>query len=213
MDTGMLHSHKLVVSLYLLQLLVRVILMVAAKPETVAKYTKALRVPHIVLSILMLVTGVYLMVKAPAGVQPYILVKLGLVLASVPLGVLGSKRNSVALTGLAFLLLAGTMAISFIKPSFLRTSNSSAIDPGKTGDADAATLKEGQALYEKYCVLCHGADGGAGFQGAKDLAASTLADAEIVNLIQHGKGVMPANTDLSDAEAQKVKDYVKYLRK
>jgi mono/diheme cytochrome c family protein len=212
MDTGMLHSHTLVVSLYLLQLLVRVVLMLTANKELVAKYTKAMRIPHIVLSILMLATGVYLMVKAPAGVQPYILVKLGLVVASIPLGVIGSKRGSVALTALSFLLLAGVMGLAYTKPDFLRSASTPEIDPVKAGE-DAATLKQGQALYEKYCVLCHGADGAAGFQGAKNLNASTMPDVEIVNIIQNGKGVMPPNTDLTDAEAQQVKDYVKYLRK
>lgn len=50
MDTGILHSHTLVVSLYLLQLLVRVVLMAAASKEALAKYTKAIRIPHIVLA-------------------------------------------------------------------------------------------------------------------------------------------------------------------
>lgn len=213
MDTGMLHTHKLVVSLYLLQLLVRLILMIASKPDTVTKFTKAMRVPHIVLSIIMLGTGIYLMVKSPEGVQPYVLVKLGLMLASIPLGIIGSKRSSVPLTGLAFLLLAGTMALAFAKPAFLRNAPSTTIDPGKAGDADAASIKEGQAIFSQKCVLCHGADGKAGFQGAKDLTASTLADADIMNIIQHGKGMMPPNDDLTDAQVQQVKDYVKYLRK
>lgn len=213
MDTGILHTHKLIVVLYLLQLLVRVILMLAGKQETVAKYTKMMRVPHIVLAILMLGTGVYLMVKSPEGVQPYILVKLALVVASIPLGIVGSKRNSVPLTGLAFLLLAGVMALSFAKPAFLRTSGGGVIDPGKAGAVDQAVLKDGQAIYEKYCVLCHGADGAAGFQGAKNLSASVLTDAEITKLIKNGKGMMPANPDMSDSDVEKVKEYVKYLRK
>jgi mono/diheme cytochrome c family protein len=153
------------------------------------------------------------MVKAPAGVQPYILVKLALVIASIPLGVMGSKRNSVALTGLSLALLLGVMGLAYAKPAFLRTSTSAAIDPTKADPAEAASLKDGQALYEKYCILCHGADGAAGFQGAKNLAASTLTDAEISNLIRNGKGVMPPNSDLTDPEVEKVKDYVKYLRK
>jgi mono/diheme cytochrome c family protein len=210
MDTGMLHTHKLVVSLYLLQLLVRVILMVASKKETVEKYTKAMRIPHIVLSILMLGTGIYLMVRTPTGTQPYIFVKLGLMLASIPLGIIGSKRSSVPLTGLAFLLLAGTMAIAFVKPAFLRSTTAVTVD---AGDANAASLKEGKAVFEAKCYLCHGADGRMGFQGAKDLHVSVLEDDAIMEIIRHGKGRMPANNDLSDAEVQNLKDYVKYLRK
>lgn len=214
MDTGMLHTHKLVVSLYLLQLLVRVILMVAAKKETLDKYSKAMRIPHMVLATIMLGTGVYLMVKAPGGVQPYIWVKIGLVLASIPLGVVGSKRGSVALTGFAFLLLAGVMVLGFAKPAFLRNSATETIDPSKAAaDLDMIKVKAGQALYEQKCTLCHGGDGAAGFQKAANLAKSTLADAEIINIIQKGKGIMPPNADLSSEQVDQVKEFVKYLRK
>ncbi len=210
-DIAVGHSHKLIVGLYLLQLLIRVILMVAAKESTVERYTKVMRLPHIILSILMLGTGIYLMARAPGGMQPYIFLKLALVAGSIPLGVIGGKRKSVAFTGLALLLLLGALGLSLAKPRLM--SSSPMIDPAKTGMADEATLKDGQKLYEKYCMLCHGADGAAGFQGAKNLGASTLADADILNLIQNGKGVMPANTDLTAEEREKVKEYVKYMRK
>jgi mono/diheme cytochrome c family protein len=208
----MLHTHNLVVSLYLLQLLVRIGLMVGAKKETLEKYTKAMRIPHIVLSVLFLATGIYLMAKAPNGIQPYHWVKLGLVVASIPLGIIGSKRNSVPLTGLAFLLLAGVMALAYAKPAFLRTASTEEVDPTKAG-ADAARLDKGRALYETRCTLCHGGDGKAGFQGAKDLTASVMPDAEVAKIIEEGKGVMPPNSDLSDDEVALVKDYVLYLRK
>lgn len=212
MDTGMLHTHNLVVSLYLLQLLVRVVMMVAASPTTVEKYVKAMRVPHIVLSILMVATGTFLMFRTPGGTQPYILVKLLLVLASIPLGVIGSKRKSVALTAFAFLLLAGTMVIAYTKPAFLRSSSSTAVKGSKEG-LDMTKVKAGQPLYELRCTLCHGADGAAGFQKAADLSASKMADADILTIIKNGKGVMPPNSDLGEAEVEQVKEYVKYLRK
>ncbi|MBK9448479.1 MAG: SirB2 family protein [Bacteroidetes bacterium] len=131
MDTGILHSHTLVVSLYLLQLLIRVVLMAAASKEALAKYTKAMRIPHIVLATLMLGTGIFLMVRQAQGVdgiQPYVWVKFALVLASIPLGVVGSKRNSVALTGFAFVVLAGCMALAYAKPEALRSVATKAID-------------------------------------------------------------------------------------
>lgn len=211
MDTGMLHTHNLVVSLYLLQLLVRVVMMVAASQATVDKYVKAMRVPHIVLSILMVATGTFLMFRAPGGVQPYILVKLGLVLASIPLGVIGSKRKSVALTGFAFFLLAGTMVIAYTKPAFLRSSSVTVAD-AKDG-LDPAKVKAGQVIYEERCTLCHGADGAASFQKAADLSASKMADADIINIVKNGKGVMPNNSDLSPEQLEQVKEFVKNLRK
>jgi mono/diheme cytochrome c family protein len=214
MDTGIKHTHVLIVSLYLLQLLIRVILMAAAKKETVDKYTKAMRIPHIVLSILMLGTGIYLLVKAPAGIQPYTWVKLGLIALSIPLGVMGTKRNSIAFTGLSLLLLFGAMGLAFGKPSFLRTAATEAIDPGKAdANLDMAKVKAGQVIYEQRCVLCHGGDGAAGFQKAANLTTSTMADAAVIDIIHKGKGVMPPNADLTDEQVEQVKEYVKYLRK
>lgn len=211
MDTGMLHTHTLVVSLYLLQLLVRVVMMITASKTSVEKYVKAMRIPHIVLSILMLGTGIFLMVRAADGVQPYILVKLGLVVASIPLGVIGGKRNSVALTGFAFVLLAGTMVLAYAKPAFLRKSSGTVAD-AKAG-LDPVKVKAGQVIYEERCTLCHGSDGAAGFQKAADLSASKMADADVLNIVKNGKGVMPNNSDLSAEQLEQVKEYVKNLRK
>lgn len=214
MDTGIKHTHVLIVSLYLLQLILRVVLMAAAKQETVQKYTRSMRVPHIILSILMLGTGIYLMVKAPAGIQPYTWVKLLLIAFSIPLGIVGTKRGSIAFTGLALLLLAGAMGLAYAKPSFLRTAVTEAIDPAKASPGlDMDQVKAGQPLYEQRCVLCHGGDGAAAFQGAKDLTASTMLDADIISIIKRGKGVMPPNSDLSHAQVEQIKEYVKYLRK
>lgn len=210
-DVAMKHSHMLIVSLYLLQLLIRVILMVAAKPETVNKYTKAMRIPHIVLSVLMLGTGIWLMARSPVGVEPYLWIKLALIAASIPLGVMGTKRGSVAFTGLSLALLLGAMGLSFAKPAALRSTPSSELDSTKPG-ADSPSVKAGKVIFEQKCVLCHGVDGKAGVQGAKDLSVSALDDAAIVDIIKHGKGVMPATDDLTDEQVQQVKDYVKYLR-
>lgn len=215
MDTGILHTHTLIVSLYLLQLLIRVVLMAAAKQETLAKYSKAMRVPHIVLATLMLGTGIFLMVRqgqSVDGIQPYVWLKFALVLASIPLGVVGSKRNSVALTGFAFVVLAAVMGLAYAKPAALRSTATKSIEVVKA-DLDMDKVKAGQPLFEQYCVLCHGSDGAAGIQGAKNLVQSVMPDADIVAIIKNGKGMMPANPDLSDDQVAQIKEYVKYFRK
>lgn len=215
MDTGILHTHTLIVSLYLLQLLIRVVLMAAAKQETLAKYSKAMRVPHIVLATLMLGTGIFLMVRqgqSVDGIQPYVWLKFALVLASIPLGVVGSKRNSVALTGFAFVVLAAVMGLAYAKPTALRSTATKSIEVVKA-DLDMDKVKAGQPLFEQYCVLCHGSDGAAGIQGAKNLVQSVMPDADIVAIIKNGKGMMPANPDLSDDQVAQIKEYVKYFRK
>jgi cytochrome c5 len=213
METGVLHTHTLIVTLYVLQLLAKVIMLGMGKHEALDKFSAKTKIPHIVLATLMVATGIFLMIKSPTGTQPYIFVKLGLVLVSIPVGIIGMKRKSMMLATMALLILIGVFAISKIKPEALRSKLSAEINTENTNGADAEMLKSGQTLYEKYCVLCHGADGAAGFQGAKSLAASTLSDDDIKNIIRNGKGVMPANADLSDTEVDQVKAYVKYLRK
>lgn len=51
---------------------------------------------------------------------------------------------------------------------------------------DAATL------YKKKCVLCHGADGKMGLNGAKELPLSKLTVGERIKIIQQGKNLMPS---------------------
>ena len=213
METGILHTHTLIVTLYLLQLLAKVVMLGMGKQQALANFSAKTKIPHIVLSVLMLATGVFLMIKSPTGTQPYIFAKLALVILSIPVGIIGMKRNSIVMASAALLILIGVFFIGRVKPEFLRSNLSENIDVNNAGGIDPVVLKEGQALYEKYCVLCHGADGAAGFQGAKSLAASTLGDDEISTLVRNGKGVMPANPDMSDEEVEKVKEYVKYLRK
>ena len=40
------------------------------------------------------------------------------------------------------------------------------------------TLEEGEKVFKKYCILCHGSDGKLGINGAKDLTISKLTAEE-----------------------------------
>ncbi|MBL7825023.1 MAG: cytochrome c [Saprospiraceae bacterium] len=50
----------------------------------------------------------------------------------------------------------------------------------------------GIQIFKQNCVLCHGADGKLGLNGAKDLASSQMRTQDRIALIQNGKSVMPA---------------------
>jgi cytochrome c6 len=169
-----------------------------------------------VLATLMLGTGIYLMVRQgqTIGIQPYVWVKIMAVLASIPLGVMGSKRGSVALTGFAFLLLAGVMGLSYSKPAFLRRSSAPVIagSPAVAG-LDMAKVEAGQVLFEQQCTRCHGGDGTAGLQKAANLATSRMADSDIATILRQGKGVMPSNPDLTPEQIDQLKEYLHFLRK
>jgi mono/diheme cytochrome c family protein len=84
---------------------------------------------------------------------------------------------------------------------------------------------DGAALYEKYCIPCHGPDGRARSPAArklkvKDLTASRLPDADIARQIANGtkdsggKERMPSfKSDLAEAQLAALVGYVKSLRK
>lgn len=70
----------------------------------------------------------------------------------------------------------------------------------------------GAAVYQKRCVLCHGANGRMGMNGAKVLPESTLSVEERIQVVTHGKGIMPAfGEQISRAEIEAVAKFTTTL--
>ena len=87
-------------------------------------------------------------------------------------------------------------------------------DAGKstTQSKPAAKKINGAKLYKMNCVICHGADGALGINGAKDITLSELSSEEKMNLIKKGKGVMTAfESILNDAQIKAVVEYTDSL--
>jgi mono/diheme cytochrome c family protein len=89
-------------------------------------------------------------------------------------------------------------------------------------EADSKTCSDckddysmGQYLYEKQCTACHGADGKLGNSGAKDLTQSILTEVEIREILNEGKGAMPAQIELiaNPDEMDSVIQYIQKFRK
>lgn len=79
------------------------------------------------------------------------------------------------------------------------------------GDIEAAP--DGQAIYKKNCVACHGLDGKMGFAGAKDLTQSKTGIEEIEQQVTKGKGAMAAFEKLlTKEEIKAVSKYAYELR-
>ena len=71
-----------------------------------------------------------------------------------------------------------------------------------------AGASDGQAIYKKYCVVCHGVDGKLGLNGSKDITVSKLTEAERVLQITNGKNTMtPFKGILSPEEIKAVAAY------
>ncbi|MCB9233027.1 MAG: SirB2 family protein [Bacteroidia bacterium] len=222
MDTGFLHLHVTVVSLFLLQLLAKVVLVAAKKDAFLEKNSKKLKLADMILGTLILVTGGYLLVKLlvtddPRGTAPYMIVKLFLVCISIPMAIIGMRKKKLVMLVVPLLLFGYVFAVAKTDDLMLRSSatKEAAAEKELASEGTDPDLVRGQAVYSTRCQLCHGADGKLGFQGAKDLSQSELTDAQMSEIVRNGKGVMPAvsERELSNEDIAKVIKYVRTLGK
>jgi cytochrome c6 len=56
--------------------------------------------------------------------------------------------------------------------------------------SDTPSVADGEQVYKRYCILCHGADGKLGVNGAKDITVSKLTLEERELQIKKGKNTM-----------------------
>jgi len=69
-------------------------------------------------------------------------------------------------------------------------------------------------VFRQNCVICHGANGQLGLNGAKDLSKSERTLEERVQIITYGKNLMaPFRTILSPEEIAAVAAYTLTLKK
>src|SRR6185503_9592218 len=59
-----------------------------------------------------------------------------------------------------------------------------------TEASNTPSVTEGEQIYKRYCILCHGADGKLGVNGAKDITISKLTLEEREAQIKKGKNTM-----------------------
>jgi uncharacterized membrane protein SirB2 len=195
MYKGILHTHYLVVTLFLLIYVVKTILLLSDKNDVLTRFTRFIRIPEIIVSVLFLGTGIYLMTQLPS-IPGLIWIKLILVFASIPVAIVGFKKSNKILAALSLVMITASFGIAEI-------SHKKKIKADNTGIA----ATDGKALYENNCVSCHGPDGKLGLAGAKYLTATQLDEAEIKTIILNGKGLMPA-AQVNEQEANAIASYV-----
>lgn len=205
MYTGMLHTHKLVVSLFLIIYLIKTALLVLNKHESLDSFIKRTKVAEIIISTLFLLTGIYLAMNS-ANNGTWLWMKLFVIACSIPLAVIGFKKKnqSLALVSLMFLIYA--YGISETKSPFMSDEKK------KVDTANVPVAEVGKKIYEEKCILCHGSDGKLGLSGAKDLTQSTLTHDEKVALVMNGKNAMMSfKEQLTPEQVEAVVLYVEAL--
>lgn len=193
MYKGMLHTHLLVVGLFLLLYLIKTALLLLNKDSLLENFTSKTKWFERIVSVAFLATGIFLYFNT--GNKTLLLnIKIGLVFASIPLAIIGFKKKNKALAALAYILLVASYGLAEMnkkqasrveKPNIL-------IAPGE--------MEAGMALYNAYCTTCHGENGDAGLSGASNLRLTKLTKEEKESYIRIGKGSMPGFSALSAAE-------------
>lgn len=190
----MLHTHYLCVILFTLIYLVKTILLLSDRHELLESFRRKTKVPEMIVSFGFLATGIYLMTQLPA-IPAMLIVKIALVVLSIPLAVVGFKKKNKVLASFSFFLII----VSFGLAQKVRQA--------KAGGAVAAV--SGKEIFEDKCSLCHGDNGKLGLNGAKDLSVTKLDHKGIADIIAQGKNGMASYKDvLTTAQIEAVTSYI-----
>lgn len=235
-----MHTHVLVVILFLIFFAAKAVLLLLNKRDTLDKVRSKTKVVDMILGTLILITGGYLLFLYSGGIPTYLIVKIVLVLLAIPLGIVGIKRENKVLTVLALFIflyvygVAETNSLTMNKeetsvaPISNTTTATPEADAAETGGgvpSDAAQqeiiasmsetqLANAKAIYNQVCATCHGEDGAKGLGGAALLTESQLTLNDRIIVIENGRGLMPAFGDqLTPQEAEALAAYTITLKK
>lgn len=199
MYKGILHTHYLVVTLFLLIYVIKTVLLLSNKNDLLTTFSKKVKLFEIIVSFLFLGTGIYLITQLPFGGKfDYLFwIKLIMVFGSIPIAVIGFRKHNKLLAALSLLLITGAFGLAEVyhKRKAIPKDN-----------VEIAS-NDGKALYENNCKLCHGGDGKLGMAGAKDISVTVLDIEAIKDIITHGKNAMPAAA-VNDEQALAIAEYV-----
>lgn len=212
MYTGIYHTHKLAVILFLLVYTIKLILLFVNR-DKLDNFSKKIKVPDMVISFLFLATGIYLATQS-AEISTLLLVKFALVLASIPLAIIGFKKHKKPLAILSVLLIFTVYGLAEMNRGMKakKIAISSEVNTNPS-DANYDELAHGKVMFLSQCAMCHGSSGDQGLSGAKNLVTSTIKLEEVINIITKGKNSMPKySKSLSESEIKAITAYVMTLR-
>lgn len=203
----LLSIHKISVIIFLLIYLVKTILLLANQTENLEKFKKMTKVLEMIVSAAFLITGVWMMIEI-GSVKMFQIIKIVLVLASIPVAVIAYKKSNKAMAVISLLMIV--MAYGLAEMSKKQKALGS--DDNALNSNDVAVM--GKSVYNSYCLNCHGEDGKKAFMGAFDLSVSTMDRAGMVSVISNGRKAMtPYSGVLSEAQIEAVTDYIQTLKK
>jgi mono/diheme cytochrome c family protein len=128
----------------------------------------------------------------------------------IPVANLGVLFDTKAKFGHHFFMKIIIFASMLLVGGFLACHDTFEKKPSTTANPAAAAGIEysGLAIFQRYCVNCHGSDGKLGMSGAKNLAISELSLDSRIQIITNGKNLMtPFKALLNEGEIKAVAEY------
>lgn len=206
-STTILRIHTISVMLFLFTYVIKTILLFTSK-LTLDKYSKATKVPEMIISFLFIASGIW-MYAIIGGIKFFHIIKIGLVLVSIPIAVIGFKKYK---KGLALL----SLVLIIVAYGLAEMSKSKPFIPKKAQEVTTADINAGQGflIYQQNCAFCHGKDGKKKYRDAPDLTTSVFDQGAIIQMVTEGsKGKMPAyRITISDENIRAVAQYVNSLK-
>jgi cytochrome c553 len=199
--------HFITVSVFLLIYLVKTIMLLANKDEQLESLNGILIIFEIMISFVILITGIMLIIQSSQFYNYLLLAKYVLFLLSIPLAIIGFKKANkfMAVTSLVFLIVTFGLGEMAKKYGFILGV------PVEVQDAKSASYdlgKHGEALYMSGCVRCHGEDGTSAIRGAADLSVSVMKPEDKLKVIKKGHNDMPAFIMLTDQDLKAIVFYI-----
>ena len=144
--------HVIVVILFLVMYLLKTVLLFTSKSSLI-KFTKATRVPEMIISVAFLVTGVWLFAILGA-IKVFHIIKLACIVIAIPLAVVGFKKQNKALGLISFLLIVGSYGLAEIAKNKPFIPTNVIVD-----DSSNEPFLTGMKTFAANCAMCHGLDG------------------------------------------------------
>ena len=223
--------HRIIVTAFLFFFLFKTVLLIAKKNDLLQSIRDKTKIIDMVLGVLIIATGVYLMVVSENH-SMWINIKALAVLVSIPLGIIGMKKENVVLAIIVNLILIGAYGVGEAKPWKEKKSvedvqideeviqDSVQVEPEDSVSQSileqnkVALSTNAKAIFNDKCTLCHGEDGRKGTLSAADLSISTMSIDEKIQIITNGRGAMVGFQDqLSKEEIETVAMYLTMLKK
>jgi mono/diheme cytochrome c family protein len=206
MYKGIFYTHLISVNLFLLIYLIKTIMLLANKEEGLVKFTKAVKVPEMIISTLFLLSGIYMLTQIPE-IKSMMIIKIVIVFASIPLAVIGFKKKNKALAAISLIMIIAAYGLA-------EMSKKQGMNGQAQADQSEGSMVNGHEIFTANCARCHGEDGKAGLMGSPDLSVSSLDLNAKIEIIKNGKNAMTGFAGiLSDEQIKAVAEYTGSLKK